>query len=205
MGVKVHSFAEQGERLPAGRYYPSPVLRLKAQCYQRQTSISVGEAAYWRPETMNAIVTLVAFAIFAAQTAAPNLAGRWKLDLDASTGTPPVPGASLLIVSQSEDDMQFQWEGNNGSLLAGESFPTDWSSNRRFSTRTQVGYARAHWRDNQFVVETKVVMDVDGYQSFSYTERWTISRDGKTLTQTSSDGKKLVFERVPDAPADVPH
>ncbi len=149
---------------------------------------------------MNAILTFVVFALFAAQTAVPNLAGRWRLDLDASTAPAPVPGAILLQVSQTDEDVQFQYENAQGSVLSGESFPTDWSSNRRFSTRTQIGYARAQWKDNQLLVETKVVLDVDGNQTFSYTERWSVSPDGKTLTEKSSDGKKLVFDRVPEKP-----
>lgn len=145
---------------------------------------------------MKAVLSLVAFALFAAQTSIPNLSGRWKLDMDASTGAPPVTGTSLVEVSQTEDDVQFQYESARGTVLAEETFPTDWSFNRRFATRTQIGRVRARWQGKQLIVETSVVLDVTGEQTFSYTENWSVSPDGRTLTQKSSDGKKLVFERV---------
>jgi WD40-like Beta Propeller Repeat len=147
---------------------------------------------------MATILTFVLIAVFAAQSAVPNLSGRWKLDRDASTGTPPVNDVVQLVINQSSDDVNFSYEGRDNSVLAAETFETDWIKEKRFATRTQIGYARARWDRNSLLVETTVVLNVEGTQSFSYEERWSLSPDGRTLTQTSSDGKKLVFERVPE-------
>jgi hypothetical protein len=152
---------------------------------------------------MKTILTLLAFvlaavALFAANPAPPNLSGQWRLDLDASTAMAPIPGAQMLVISQSPDDVQFQYERTDGSVLGDEGFETNWIRRQRFKTRTQLGYARARWEHDALVVETTVVLDAVGEQSYSYTERWSVSPDGKTLTQASSDGKKLVFERMPD-------
>ncbi len=151
---------------------------------------------------MHCLTTLILFVLFAAQTAVPNLSGRWKLDLDASSAATPVPGATQLVVYQGEDDVQFQYEKADGSLLAEDRFSTDWRSERRFATRIQIGYARARWEGKQLLIETKVVMNVEGTQSYSYDERWSLSPDGKTLTQKSSDGKKLVYDRMPEQPGE---
>lgn len=140
---------------------------------------------------------LLATALWAATPAPPNLSGQWRLDLDASTATAPVPGAQVLVLSQSPDDVQFQYQRIDGSVLASEAFETNWIRRQRFKTGTQLGYARARWEHDTLVVETTVVLDTMGEQSYNYTEQWSLSPDGKTLTQKSSDGKKLVFERMP--------
>jgi hypothetical protein len=144
---------------------------------------------------MKSILLLVALLAFATHPGVPDLSGRWVLDPAASTGTPPVPSA-LVIISQTADDVRFDFE-NRGETIASESFETNWQSSKRFSTRTQVGYARARWEKTQLLVETTVALNVEGTQSYSYSERWAVSPDRSTLTQISSDGTKLIFHRAP--------
>jgi hypothetical protein len=58
---------------------------------------------------------------------------------------------------------------------------------------------KAYWQGKNLIVQTKGILDVEGTQSFTLDDRWTLSNDGKTLTDHTSDGTKVVFTRQPDA------
>jgi hypothetical protein len=142
------------------------------------------------------------FALFFAQST-PNLAGTWKFDPNTSSGQPAARGASLLVVTQSGDALTFDYYPVNnrerGELIQSSEYTADGRDHPGNKIRTYVSYVKAYWQGKSLILQTKSVMDPDGYQSFTLEDRWTLSNDGKTLTNHSSDGTKVVYTRQPDA------
>jgi len=147
------------------------------------------------------LLPFLLFALFAC--AEPNITGTWKLDRDASTGSPSVQGASLLVITQSGDALTFDYyplkNGQRGDLLQSDGYTTDGLEHPGYKTRTYVTYLQAYWRKKQLVTRTRAIMDPEGYQTFTNENHWSLSEDGKTLTDKSSDGKKVVYSREPAA------
>ncbi len=145
--------------------------------------------------------TILFFAFFAQSV--PNLGGTWKLDQDASTGPPAAKGASVLVITQSGDDFTFEYyasrNGKRGDLIQTSYYSTDGRERQGNKIRTYVTYVRSYWHGNTLVLQTRNILDVDGYQTFKTENRWSLSDDGKTLTDKSSDGTKAVYVRRPDA------
>jgi hypothetical protein len=135
--------------------------------------------------------------------AAPNFAGTWKLDADASTGSPAAQGASLLIVTQTEDTLTFDYypltNGKRGALIQSDSYTLDGLDHPGHKLRTYITYTRAYWHKKALIVRTQGVMDTEGEQTFTDEENWFLSPDGNTLTDRSSDGKKAVYVRQPNS------
>ncbi len=148
------------------------------------------------------LFSAVVFFAFFSQSV-PNLNGTWKLDQDASTGPPIAKGASILVITQSGDDFTFDYyassNGKRGELIQTSAYSTDGRERRGNKIRTYVTYVRSYWHRSTLVMQTRNVMDLDGYQTFNTEDRWTLSEDGKTLTDQSSDGTKAVYVRQPDA------
>jgi hypothetical protein len=143
------------------------------------------------------LLTIVLLAAVAVQGNGVDLSGNWKLDRDASTDVAPVREMTNLVISQSPDGIRFDYM-DGAKVLATRTLEPDWIYRRSFSTRTVAGYTRARWNHNQLVVQNRGVLDLDGTQFYEDGERWSISTDGKTLTETASDGTHLVFDRIED-------
>ena len=151
---------------------------------------------------MNSLLfSAILFLAFFGQTV-PNFGGTWKLDQDASTGPPAAKGASFLIITQSGDDLTFEYHGSSngkrGDLIQTSSYSTDGRERQGNKLRTYVNYVRSYWHGKTLLVRTRSVMDLDGFQTFTLEDRWSLSDDGKTLTDQSSDGTKAVYVRQPD-------
>lgn len=148
------------------------------------------------------LCALVVFALTLFAETVPNLSGTWKLDRDASTGEPAAKGASLLAIKQSDDDLAFDYfaanNGQRGKLLQTSTYVTDGIQHSGYKIRTYVTYVRAYWRKSELVVQTKAVLDPDGYQTFTTEDHWSLSQDGNTLTDKSSDGTRAVYTRQPE-------
>lgn len=148
------------------------------------------------------VSTLLFLAFFFAQPT-PNLSGTWKLDGDASTGPPAAKGALILVITQSGDNLTFDYyaanNGERGELIQSSPYTSDGRDHPGNKIRTYVTYVKTYWQGKSLVVQTKGILDVEGTQTFTLEDRWTLSNDGKTLTDHASDGTKVVFTRQPDA------
>ncbi len=150
----------------------------------------------------NLLFSAVLFFAFFAQST-PNFSGTWKFDADASSGKPAAKGASLLIITQSSDDLAFDYyaanNGKRGDLIQSSTYVADGTERAGYKVRTYITYVKSYWQRKTLIVQTKGVLDIDGSQTFTLEDRWTVSDDGKTLTDHTSDGTKAVFTRQPNA------
>ncbi len=105
--------------------------------------------------------TILFFAFFAQSV--PNFTGTWKLDQDASTGTPAAKGASILVINQSGDDLTFDYyassNGKRGDLIQTTSYSTDGRERRGNKIRTYVTYVRSYWHRNTLVLQARNVCE----------------------------------------------
>ncbi len=124
----------------------------------------------------------------------PNLSGTWKYNPIRST-TLPAAGAALMVISHSGNHLHFSTFARDEEIGA-EEFTVDGKERTRYSGKLGTGYARARFDKNGvLVVTTRVFLDVEGTQSYSETDRWKLSDDGKTLTHTRTDDKVVVWDR----------
>ena len=151
------------------------------------------------------VFTVLLFAFFAQPIFAqptPNLAGTWKFDPVASTGVPQAKGALLLVISQSGEELTFEYYRDTSAERGEPIQTTYYSTNGRErmgnKVRTYVAYVKSYWERQTLVVRTRAVVDATGEQIFDMEERWMLSKDGNTLTEKSSDGTKAVYTRQPN-------
>jgi hypothetical protein len=132
----------------------------------------------------------------------PDFSGMWVLDPINSQGDSLPRNTTVVIIRQVGDQLTFSYyrtRETDTDPSAVEEFTLDGRSRKRYSSRTQIAYARAKFKKDALVIDTTTTMDVNGTQSFSDSERWTISTDGKTLTQKVSDGTVVVYHKGPQA------
>ena len=142
------------------------------------------------------LVVLLTFAA-TAQTKVPNLSGTWKLDRDKTTADLSRDKTTQLVVSQTQEDVRFDYYEND-HLLGSDVFVPDGKERKRYETRVERAVSKARWHKGALLVTTWVYLDPQGYQSYTITDRWEVSPDGKTLTDKTSDGKKIVYQRAPE-------
>jgi hypothetical protein len=140
----------------------------------------------------------------AAQGGTPDLSGTWRLDRDLTTADLRWERTSILVVEQSGDEVRFDhYDGER--FIGAERFIIDNTERPRYTTRLERAYARVKWDKNRLVVSTRSFLDVYGYQWYTMVDRWELSPDGETLSNKSSDGKVLVYNREhPSVPATSP-
>lgn len=137
-----------------------------------------------------------ATAVLNAQSA-PYLGGRWRLDRDLTTEDLTWNKTEVIEIRQSDDDVRFDYFDRNGHLFARDTFTTDWYERPRYVTRIERAYARARWDNGSLEILTRSFLDLEGYRSYSMSDRWELSPDGQELFDKSSDGKVMVFTKLP--------
>jgi hypothetical protein len=129
---------------------------------------------------------LAAFAGLASgQTAtAPDFSGTWKLNPAKSTfpsKKPPTRPETITITSDG-DAIQFHHSGDPKDRLPtffvdGKEHPIQiWAENFEHH------FVKAAWEKSILVIQY-IDTPAPGYGVTYYTERWSLSRDGKTLTK----------------------
>ncbi len=136
-------------------------------------------------------VVLLACVALASTAAPPDLSGHWNLEPLKSKGD--TSQYSALHITQHGDQVDIQYF-RGAQNVGNDVFTTDGRERSRGSTRLGVSYAKARWDKKDLVVTTRTTLDESGNQTYSDTERWSLSPDGKTLTLKSSD-TTLVFTK----------
>lgn len=132
-------------------------------------------------------------AVVAAQ--APNFSGTWKLDRDLTTADMRWDKTDTVLISQSDDDVSFEYFDRDHRSLGTNSFTSDNVERLWYKTRMERAWARVHWQQARLVVESRVNLDFQGYQYYNGLETWELSPDGKTLINRLRDGKVVVYEK----------
>jgi hypothetical protein len=127
------------------------------------------------------------------QGVTPNFSGTWSLDPDKTTA-PYQPSSAVLKIEQRGSQLRYEYF-QDGVLKYGGTLIIDGRERERYKTRVDRVYYRARWVKGELVIVTRGFQDSMGTQSYGYTDRWTISNEGDTLTHTFADKKVAVYRR----------
>ncbi len=150
-----------------------------------------------------AVLLLLALAGTGAMAAAKdmpvNFSGTWKLNMKKSKGAPDWRPDTVLVVLQSPYQVHFAYFLNADveKPFQNYDYVTNGKERQLYAVATEIAYGSAHW-NNKNILEVRThhvvraeVADTD----WTETDVWTLSADGKTLTNKSSDGKILVYDK----------
>jgi hypothetical protein len=126
----------------------------------------------------------------------PDLSGTWSLD-PANTTAPYQSSSAVLKIEQRGSQLRYE-HFQDGVLKYKGALIIDGKERERYRTRVDRVYYRARWVKGELVIVTRGFQDAMGTQSYSYTDRWTISQDGNALIHTFADKKVAVYRRGND-------
>ena len=137
-----------------------------------------------RTATVGLLVALLSTAMLsAADSGKPDLAGTWKLNVKKSRyGGYPAPDSRTELIQQNAVEITFETTqvAQGPTLRATSNFPLD---GREVTNRMQ-GYplvGSAKWRGQTLIIHSQMTA---GTSSVEKEDRYVLSKDGKTLTQT---------------------
>ena len=133
--------------------------------------------------------------------AGSNFSGEWKMNATKSDfGQMPPPTSIVQKITHEEPNLKVvsTWTGGQGEMTIDAAYTTD---GKECANKSPMGESKStlKWDGNVLVIETKA--DFQG-NTATITGRWTLSEDGKILTQkthfSSSMGEgdmTLVFDK----------
>ena len=144
---------------------------------------------------------LLASGAAAVAKGSPTLGGLWRLDRDLTTAS--YVKDDFLVVYQDSEQVKFEYHDRDDKVTGTDVFVTDYSEQKRYTTRQERAFYRAKWKDGALIIITQHILDNFGYQAYKETDTWAVSADGKTLTQHLSDGKVAVYYWKGPAPVET--
>ena len=151
--------------------------------------------------TVLLVLALAAAAAASEKTnAAPNLAGTWSLDRDASTSRDQ---PSKVVIRQTPAAIRFEFR-QKGQAPQFQTIITDGEPQKLYQNRQEKTQTRSKYEKGKLVVYTDHFMGgVWGSQYTDGPETWWLSPDGSTLNHKQANGKLTVYRK--DDPADKRH
>jgi len=147
---------------------------------------------------------LLMLAAFGAQAATKeslvDFSGTWKLNMKKSKGAPDWRPDTVLVVLQSPHQIHFTYFLNQDARQPFEShdYVTNGKEAPLYTSANEQTYYSVRW-NNKSVLQVKIhhkvraeIADTD----WDEIDIWTLSNDGKTLTNKLSDGKFIVYDRT---------
>jgi len=128
-----------------------------------------------------------------------DFSGTWKLNMQKSKGPPDWRPDTVLVVLQSPYQIHFVYFLNADAVSPFESrdYVTNGKEAQVYSTGPETAYASARWT-SKYVLLVRLhhlvraeIADTD----WTETDTWTLSDDGKTLINKTSDGKIIVYDK----------
>ncbi len=146
------------------------------------------------------LLTLVVVATTAAdKRRLADFSGTWKLDMQKSRGAPDWRPDTVLVVLQSPYQIHFTYFLNQDAKQAFENhdYVTNGKETKLYATGPEEAYASVRWTSkNVLQVRTHHLVRAEiADTDWTETDIWTLSDDGKTLTNKLSDGKTIVYDR----------
>ena len=123
-------------------------------------------------------------ALAGAMSAKPNFSGDWRVIVDKSDyGPMPPPQSASLKIDHKDPEMKVSTtqNGDQGEMKFDATYSTDGKETTNAMGPMQVK-STAVWDGDELVVNSKI--DFNG-MDIGVKGKWTLSEDGKTLTQTS--------------------
>jgi len=134
----------------------------------------------------------------AAKDKPVDFSGTWKLNTKQSKGAPDWRPETVLVVLQSPYQIHFTYFLNKDATQPFQTYNyvTNGKETQIYSSAEEFAFAGARWNKNVLQVHThhvihEEVADTDWVE----TDTWTLSDDGKTLINKTSDGKIIVYDK----------
>ena len=141
------------------------------------------------------VVALIS-SLQAATKPGNEIVGAWKFVPAKSTGGENFPPDTMLVVKQFGSRVYFEYWANH-HLFQGAQFRTDGKSEKLYTNANETAMVQAHFNKKSLNITTQHLMENEiGSQSFSDSDRWTVSEDNKALVAKLSTGKTITFERA---------
>ncbi len=128
-----------------------------------------------------------------------DFSGTWKLNMTKSKGAPDWRPDTVLVVLQSPYQIHFIYflNADAPSPFETHDYVTNGKETKSYATGNEIAYSSARWTSKN-VLQVRLhhlvraeIADTD----WTETDTWTLSDDGKTLTQKLSDGKMVVYDK----------
>jgi hypothetical protein len=118
----------------------------------------------------------------ATSMAAPNFTGEWKMNASKSDfGQMPPPSSAVKKIKHEDPSLKdvSTWTGDQGEMTIDATYTTD---GKECANKSPMGESKStlKWDGDTLVIEMKA--DFQGDRA-SITSRWTLSADGKILTE----------------------
>jgi len=129
-----------------------------------------------------------------------DFSGTWKLNTKKSKGAPDWRPDTVLVVLQSPHQIHFSFFLNDDATtpFEGHDYITNGKEAPLYTAATEMTFASVRWTSKN-VLQVRVhhlvrseIADTD----WTEIDTWTISDDGKTLTNKLSDGKLIVYDKA---------
>ncbi|HYN16026.1 MAG TPA: hypothetical protein VES66_09610 [Terriglobales bacterium] len=128
-----------------------------------------------------------------------DFSGTWKLNMKKSNGAPDWRPDTVLVVLQSPYQIHFAYflNGDATQPFENHDYVTNGKEAKLYGTGAETAYASVRWTSKRVLqvrmhhVVRSEVADTD----WTETDTWTLSDDGKTLINKSSDGKTIVYDK----------
>lgn len=142
--------------------------------------------------------TLVCFAVKKETVAPPQFGGTWKLDPIHSTVNIKDMQASTVVITPFGDKLEFDFLGGE-KLIGRETYTLDGVTHDSYTGRQVNRSFISAWmnKKSELIVRTRNILDLDDTQEYTDTDTWSVSPDGKTLTDRMTDGKLLIYQKQP--------
>ena len=135
----------------------------------------------------------------AAKDKPVNFSGTWKLNTKKSRGAPDWTPDAVLVVLQSPYQIHFAYflNADTAKPFENRDYVTNGKEAKLYATGNEIAYGSARW-SSKSVLEVRMhhvvraeIADTD----WTETDTWALSDDGKTLTNKTSDGKIIVYDK----------
>ena len=138
-------------------------------------------------------------ALAASKDRSVDFSGTWKLNAKKSKGFPDWRPDTVVVVLQSPYQVHFTYFLNPDAVSPFQNFDyvTNGLESKLYATGAEEAYASARWNNkNVLLIRTHhVVRSEIADSEWTEIDTWTISDDGKILTNKQAGGKVMVYEK----------
>ena len=128
-----------------------------------------------------------------------DFSGTYKINMQKSKGAPDWRPDTVLVVLQSPYQVHFVYFVNSDAVSPFEShdYVTNGKESKLYAAATEEVYASTKWTSKYvLLVRTRhLVRNEIADTDWTEVDTWTLSDDGKTLTNKGADGKILVYDK----------
>jgi hypothetical protein len=145
------------------------------------------------------LAMVIAPAMAASKDKPVDFSGTWKLNMSKSKGPPDWRPETVLVVVQTPYQIHFAYFLNADTTQPFENhdFVPNGKEVKAYVTANEYAYVSTRWTNkNMLQVRLRHLVHAEiADTEWTETDYWSLSDDGKTLTNKLSDGKVLVYDK----------